>query len=223
MEQILNQIEKILGYKFKNKEFLSIAFTHSSFGHLNQVPYNERQEFLGDSLLNLITTTYLYNNCSLNEGEMSKVRAYLVSCDYLSDIIQELDIIKYLRVASFDPKKSKNAMGDLFEAIIAGIYLDSDYKTAEKFVLKTLKYSKELINEVHLHLTDYKTMLQEIVQKNPKNKLNYELIEKTGPAHAPIFTISLILNGEVLVTKTGRNKKQTENECAKFVIDKNIV
>lgn len=219
----IEKIEQIIGYSFKNKQYLITAFTHSSYGHLKGVENNERQEFLGDSLLNLITTTYLYNNSTLNEGEMSKVRAYLVSCENLSEVINELGLVDSLKVSSFNPHQSKNAMGDLFEALIAGIYLDSDFKTVEKFVLEKLKYSKKLIDTVYNHLTDYKTKLQEIIQQDTNNNFEYIELEKTGPAHMPTFTIAAVLNGKTLVTKTGKNKKETENECAKFIIENNIV
>ncbi len=219
----LTKIEEIIGYSFKNKQYLQTAFTHSSFAHINNVENNERQEFLGDSLLNLITTTFLYNNCSYNEGEMSKIRAYLVSCENLSEVIFRLNLADYLLVQSFNPTQSKNAMGDLFEALIAGIYLDSDYKTVERFVLEKLGYSKELIEQVYNHLTDYKTKLQEIIQQNPHNNFEYVEIDRSGPAHMPTFTIAAVLNGETLVTLSGKNKKETENECAKYIIDNNLV
>lgn len=222
-EHEIKEIEQIIGYTFKNKQFLITAFTHSSYAHLNNKESNERQEFLGDSLLNLITTTFLYNNCSYNEGEMSKIRAYLVSCDNLSELISALKLTKFLKVSSFNPNQSKNAMGDLFEALIAGIYLDSDYKTVENFVIEKLKYSRELIDGVYNHLTDYKTKVQEIVQQNLNNKFEYIELEKIGPAHKPTFTIAAVLNGETLVVKSGSNKKETENECAKHIIENNLI
>lgn len=219
----IEKIEQTIGYTFKNKNYLKVAFTHSSYGHLNNVEYNERQEFLGDSLLNLITTTFLYANTSYSEGEMSKIRAYLVSCENLSEVVSQLGLINFLKVSSFNPKQSKNAMGDLFEALIGGIYLDSDYKTAETFVLNKLQYSKELINKVYSNFSDYKTKLQEIVQQNPNNNFKYVLVEKMGPAHKPTFKVAAILNGETLVEKIGKSKKDTENECAKFIIENNLV
>ncbi len=223
LEKQILEIEKKIGYTFKNKQLLITAFTHSSFAHLRHKDSNERLEFLGDSILNLITTTYLYNCCDFSEGEMSKIRAYLVSCDNLCEVVSSLNIIEYLNVSSFNPNESKNAMGDLFEALVAGVYLDSNYKTAEKFVLEKLKYSKNLINSVYTHLTDYKTKLQEIVQQGHTNKLEYLQVEKKGPAHMPTFTITAVLNGKALVTKTGKNKKDTENECAKYIIENNLV
>ena len=223
LDNEIKKIEEIIGYTFKNKQFLITAFTHSSYGHLKNKEYNERQEFLGDSLLNLITTTYLYNNCDFSEGEMSKIRAHLVSCDNLSEVVSSLNLVGFLKVSSFNPHQSKNAMGDLFEALIAGIYLDSNYKTAESFVVKKLNFSKKLIEEVYNHLTDYKTKLQEIVQQNSNNKFEYVEVEKKGPAHMPTFTIAAVLNGEVVITKTGKNKKETENECAKFIIENNLI
>ena len=223
LETEIKKVEEIIGYKFKNKQFLITAFTHSSFGHLKNIENNERQEFLGDSLLNLITTTFLYNNCNFNEGEMSKIRAYLVSCENLSEVISNLNLVDFLKVSSFNPKQSKNAMGDLFEALIAGIYLDSDYTTAQKFVINKLNFSKELIEKVYYNLTDFKTKLQEIIQQSSSNKLEYLEVEKKGPAHLPTFVISAVLNGKTLVTMSGKNKKETENECAKYIIENKLV
>lgn len=219
----IQNIEQKLNYTYKNKNLLIRAFTHSSFANKNHIESNERLEFLGDSLLNLITTTYLYENCNYDEGTMSKIRAFLVSSNNLSKYIKSNNLIDYLKSDTFNPSNNTNVMGDLYESILASMFLDSDYLVAKTFVATTLNYSKNLIEFVYTHTQDYKTKLQEIVQQNPNNKLEYIVINKSGPAHNPQFEVAITLNGRQLATAIASNKKQAENACAKQIIDNNLV
>ena len=218
MENI-KDIEKKLGIVFKDKSLLTTAFTHSSFANMNNTKSNERLEFLGDSLLNFITTKYLYNNFQLNEGELSKIKAYLVSSDNLSKVIDDLNVIEYLRHGSFDAGKSKNVRCDLFEAILGAVYLDSYFDVAEKFVIEKLQFSKNNIESLMHKVVDYKTKLQEFVQQNGKNTIEYILLKQTGKAHEPNFVVELKIDGKTICNYTANSKKLAENMCAKYALE----
>ena len=212
-------IEQKLGYKWKNKEYLQTAFTHSSFAYSHNLTSNERLEFLGDSILNFCTTKYLFDNYDFAEGVCSKIRAYLVSSEYVSKYIFENQLEKYLLCDNFNPEKSTNVMGDLFESIVGAMFLDSNLEQCKKFVFESLKYSKKLIDSILNITRDYKTELQEYLQKTTGNTLEYVVISKTGPAHNPEFKIAAVVNGKKLATATGSSKKEAENLVAKQALE----
>ena len=172
-KQIL-KIESSLGYSFKNKDLLLQAFTHSSYGKLMNIPYNERLEFLGDSVLQLVTTKYLFNNFDLQEGSLSKIRSFVVSTKNLSKAINDLKLIDYLQYAKSNIKNlSASIKANLFEAILGAIYLESDFEVCYDFVLEKLHYSKKLFEALTIDTKDYKTTLQELIQVDKDNKLEY--------------------------------------------------
>jgi len=219
METIdIEKISSILGYTFKNENVLQTAFTHSSFANTHNLQSNERLEFLGDSVLNFCTTQFLFDNFSFNEGDLSKIRAYLVSSEYVSQYIFNNGLIDFLQCHNFNPKNSTNVMGDLFEAIVGAILIDSDLNQCKKFIYKSLAYSKELIEEVQSKTKDYKTELQELLQKNGSLNLEYKLINKTGPAHLPQFTIAVFIDEKKFATATAKSKKEAENLAAKIAL-----
>lgn len=211
----IDLIKKNLNVKFNNDELLEIAFTHSSYANTHHLKSNERLEFLGDSILNFVTTDFLFNNFDDEEGVLSKLKAYLVSAENLSKIVKNLDIIKQLKCGTFNPKQSKNVMCDLFESIVGAIYLDSGFNSAKKFIYEKLNFTKESIAEQFENIKDYKTKLQEIVQKNGKNTIKYVLIKKTGKDDNPMFTVSLTVDEKVLATCSAKTKKEAESMCAK--------
>lgn len=212
-------IEKKLGYCFKNKQLLLTAFCHSSYANANKIESNERLEFLGDSVLNFITSNYLFQNVNSNEGDLSKIRAYIVSSDNLSAIIHELDILKYLKSNNFNVESSQNVACDLFEAILGAIYLDGGLSSSEKFVNEKLKLDMQSIKSIMDNHRDYKTDLQEYFQQFPNTKIEYVLQEKQGPAHKPTFKVALLINGEQKSAASALSKKQAENEVAKTVLE----
>ena len=180
---------------------------------------NERLEFLGDSVLNFCTTKYLYQNFEFTEGDSSKIRAFVVSSEYVSEYIKNNKLIDYLSCHNFNPKNSTNVMGDLYEAIIGAMFLDSNFDTCEKFIEKSLKFSKELFNQIHLQTKDYKTELQEYVQGQEKMTLEYILIDKTGPAHLPEFTMAVEIDGKQYAKATAKSKKEAENLVAQKALE----
>lgn len=215
----LNFIESKIGYKFKNKNLLIEAFTHSSYANKHMQTSNERLEFLGDSVLNYSTTIYLYNNFGYSEGESSKIRAYLVSSENVSKFIFDNQLENFLLCDNFNPQKSTNVMGDLYESIVGAMLLDSNLEQCQKFVYSSLKYSQQLVKDVLTKTKDYKTELQEIVQKKQNSTLQYVLISKTGPAHLPCFEIEVNIDGVAFGRASARSKKDAENMSAKATIE----
>jgi len=211
------EIEKKLGYKFKDKRFLLTAFTHSSFANNKNIKSNERLEFLGDTVLNSCTTFFLFENFLEAEGELSKVRAYLVSGQNIAQYVDKMEILKYLRSTNFDPNNSESVKCDLFEAIIGAMYLDSNFETCAKFVYEKLNYSKELIQDLMKGGKDFKTRLQEMVQKTGE-KLSYKLISKHGPSHLPTFKVAVLINNKNISESEANTKKQAENLAAEKAI-----
>lgn len=229
------QIEKIIGYQFKNKDLLKTAFTHSSFAYSHNQTSNERLEFLGDSVLNLCTTEYLFKNFDFDEGVSSKIRAYLVSSEYVCEYIKSNNLEKFLQCDNFNPANSTNVMCDLFEAIVGAMYLDSGFEQCKKFIYASLKYSKELVENVKLiivenvnpkttenvNLTkrDYKSELQEYLQQFENMNLEYVQKDKKGPAHQPIYTMAVKINDDFYGKADGKRKKDAENIAAKLTLE----
>jgi len=214
-QEKIKEIEQKLNYTYQNKALLVLAFTHSSYGNLNHMESNERLEFLGDSILHFSTTQYLYNHFNLGEGDLSKVRSYVVSAKNLSKAIQELNVGAYLLYGKNDSKNIPNTIkANLFEAILASIYLDSDFETANHFVLKNLHYTRALFEDLILNTNDYKTKLQELIQVKKNNVLRYVTLKKEGKPHEPIFTVEVTLNDAVIGKGQGKSKKEAENIAA---------
>lgn len=215
----IENIEQIISYRFQNNKLLQTAFTHSSFAYTHGLQNNERLEFLGDSVLNFCTTKFLFDNFDFDEGISSKIRAYLVSSEYVSEYIKNSGLENFLLCDNFDPKKSTNVMGDLFESIVGAILLDGGLDECKKFIFNSLNYSKKLVEDVHLKIRDYKTELQEYLQKSGYLNLEYVLVKKAGPAHDPLFTIQTKIGDKTYALATGKCKKEAENICAKQTLE----
>ena len=211
----------ISGYNFKNKELLKIALTHSSYANENHCTCNERFEFLGDSVLSIIISDYLFRHMpGVNEGELSKIRAALVCEQSLAEMSRMLDIGKNLLLG-----KGEEAMGgrtrasilsDAFEAVLAAIYLDSGLEEAEKWVINLMTPSLKLAIKGKLN-HDYKTLLQEEVQKNA-GKVSYNVIAEKGPDHHKDFEVEVLINGKRVASAFGVNKKDAEQNAARLAL-----
>lgn len=213
-------IENKIGYEFKNKLLLEIAFTHSSVANLINKESNERLEFLGDSILNFLTTEYLYNRFHKQEGFLSKAKAYLVSSKYLSKYIKSLNVINYLHCKTFNPAVSENVMCDLFEAILGAIYLDcNNIDLIRDFIITKLNFDKQDLEHIFDEMQDYKTKLQELIQQNPKDKLEYRVLGKSGPAHQPEFVVGVFVNDQEISVAKANGKKEAENLSAKLAYE----
>lgn len=215
----MENLEKKIGYTFKNKELLKTALTHSSFANEQggNVKYNERLEFLGDSVLGIITAEYLFiNHRDFPEGELTKVRSALVCEKALFNFATELGLGEYLFLgkgeANTGGRERPSILADAFEALIAAIYLDGGMEQAKAFVLRFIKKAQNEAIEVN---TDYKTKLQEIIQKNPEERVEYVIIDETGPDHDKRFIVGVKLNSNIIGKGEGRSKKQAEQLAAK--------
>ena len=214
----LEILEKNIGYTFKNKALLKNALTHTSYAYENHIQSNEKLEFLGDSILEFLSSKYIYNNYpKLKEGEMTKVRATVVCEDSLYKIADKHNFSDFLYVGKSERMHQGNRkiaiMADSVEAVIAAIYFDSGLEEAEKFIISNLKEEIEIATK-NVGIKDHKTVLQEKLQVNGNVNIKYEIINETGPDHDKTFTAEVKLDGKVLAVGKGKTKKQAEMNAA---------
>ncbi len=219
----LELFEKEIGYCFNNKELLQNALTHTSYAYEKNVSSNEKLEFLGDSILEFLSSKYLYENYkNLNEGEMTKVRASVVCEKSLYKIAIRHNFSDFLYLGKSErvgnTKVKQAILADSVEAIIAAMYIDGGLEVAEQFIVKNLK---EEMNEASKHVgeKDHKTVLQELLQKNGNVCIAYHIIAESGPDHQKIFTAEVCYNGTKLATGVGTSKKLAEMEAAKNALE----
>ncbi len=219
----LKKLEQEIGYEFKNKEILKKALTHTSYAYEKNLESNEKLEYLGDSILEFISSKYLYNNYKkLNEGEMTKVRAAVVCEESLYKIALKHNFSDFLYLgkseSSNNAHSSKAILADSVEAVIASIYLDSNLEEAEKFIIKNLE---EEINNAskNVGIKDYKTVLQEMLQVNGNVNIKYYIIKESGPDHNKLFESKVECNGKILGYGKGKTKKASEMMAAKNAIE----
>ncbi len=218
-----SKLEEQLEYTFKNKELLKTALTHTSYAYEKNVQSNEKLEFLGDSILEFVSSVYLYSNYSnLKEGEMTKVRAQVVCEESLYKVAKSHDFSDFLRLGKSEKMsggKIKTAiLADSVEALIAAMYLDGGLEPAEKFIIKNLKEEIKIASK-NVGQKDYKTVLQEILQKHGDVDIKYNITKETGPDHDKVFEAEVLYNKKVLAEGTGKSKKHAEMEAAKHAIE----
>ena len=218
-------IEESIGYTFKNKSLLDEALTHISYAHEKGVNSNEKLEFLGDSILEFISSKYLYNKFpKLKEGELTKLRAQVVCEDSLYEVAKKHNISQYIKVGHSESlsggKNKPTILADSIEAIIAAIYFDGGLDKAEKFIIENLAEAMEIASH-NVGQKDYKTVLQEKFQKNGDVHIEYKVIGEQGPDHDKIFTSEVAVNGKVLASGTGKSKKLAEMQAAKKALEDN--
>lgn len=217
-------LEKKLGYKFNNEKLLKNALTHSSYANevRNGITSNERLEFLGDSVLSVIVADYLFKNFTdIPEGELTKLRASLVCEKSLCAFSREISLGEFLFLGKGEEKgggrERDSILADAFEAVLGAIYLDGGMEAASKHVLRFVKAElKHTDDEV---FKDYKTALQEIIQRNPEESVSYILKGESGPDHNKIFEVEVHLNSNVIGVGKGKNKKQAEQMAAKQALE----
>lgn len=221
----MTDLQNKIGYQFKNPALLNEALTHSSYAneHKSQhIKYNERLEFLGDSVLSIVVSDYIYKNCpELPEGELTKLRASLVCEKSLYEFAKKIDLGKYLILSKGERNNGgadrPSILSDAFEALIAAIYIDGGIEPASKhilnFVIPAIKNSKKK------KINDYKTTLQEIIQKNPGERLEYVLVKESGPDHNKHFVVEVHLNSNVIGKGGGRSKKEAEQQAAREALE----
>ena len=216
----LQLFEKHIGIRFRKLDLLNLAFSHRSFANENGggVDNNEKLEFLGDSVLGLVASEYLYLTLTDKaEGDLARIKSFVVSEDSLAEIAKSIKVDNFILIGKgeeYSGGRSKKAiLADCMEAIIGAYYLDSGFKASKNFVLK---YLVPEINKVleDRHKKDYKTLLQEFVQKKFKSYPRYSLVKKTGPDHDRTFWIHVGINGKDYGPGQGKNKKEAEQNAA---------
>ncbi len=219
----LDRLEESIGYIFKNKLLLKNALTHTSYANENNVKSNEKLEFLGDSILEFISSKYIYTKYpNLKEGEMTKVRADVVCERSLYKVALKHNFSDFLFIGKSQIINKGNErpsiLADSIEAVIAAIYFDSGLEEAEKFIIENLKKYIEIASK-HVGMKDHKTVLQEKLQVHGDVKIKYDIIKESGPDHDKTFTARVSLNGNVLADGNGRTKKEAEMEAAKKALE----
>ena len=215
----MGKLEESIGYTFKNKELLKTALTHTSYAYEHNVESNEKLEFLGDSILEFISSIYLFNNYkNLKEGEMTKVRATVVCEKSLYKIAKMHNFSDFLYLGKSEKQTGGEnrpaILADSVEAVIAAIYIDGGLEEAKKIIIENLKEEIELASK-NVGQKDYKTVLQEKLQEHGEVEIKYTIINETGPDHDKTFEAKVECNNRLLATGKGKSKKQAEMEAAR--------
>ena len=219
----LEKLEKNIGYKFKNIELLKNALTHTSYAYEHGVASNEKLEFLGDSILEFVSSEYMYKKyTNLQEGELTKVRAAVVCENSLYKIALLHNFSEFLYLGKSEivtgGRKRKAILADSVEAVIAAMFIDGGLEPAKKFIIENLKDEIEQATK-HVGEKDYKTVLQEELQKNGEVKIEYKIIGEKGPDHDKTFKAEVCLNGKKLAEGIGKSKKSAEMQAAKVALE----
>ena len=215
----MNNLEKSIDYTFKDKRLLKCALTHTSFANESKTPSNERLEFLGDSVLSFFVSDHIFKYYKdMPEGELTRLRSSLVCEAALCVFAREIGLGDNLLLGKGEEKSGgrnrDSILADAFEALLAAIFLDGGAENAKKFVYKFVL--RELENKDINHSNkDYKTLLQEIIQRNPEEVISYILTGESGPDHDKTFEVEVHLNSNVIGKGSGKSKKAAEEAAAK--------
>lgn len=224
--ELLEEIQEKIEYKFKDINLLNWALTHSSYANeykKQKIVYNERLEFLGDSILGLVVSDYIYKEYpKYPEGDLTKLRATVVCEPSLSFLAKNIDLGKYLLLGkgenSTGGRERVSILADAFEALIGAIYLDGAMESAKTFVLYHLEPAIEgAVNGIELFI-DYKTQLQEILQKKNSGKILYKVVREEGPDHNKSFYTEVYVKEVILGKGIGKSKKDAEQDAAKSAL-----
>lgn len=218
----LKEFQPTIGYEFRNISYLEQAMTHSSYSGGKNNGSNERLEFLGDSVLQLTVSQYLFTEMNEEpEGGMTKLRASIVCENSLYNFAKKIDLGKYLMLGKGEEmtggRDRRSILADAFEALIAAIFLDGGMEEARRFILGFMP-SIEALKSGKVKLGDYKTILQEIIQQNPEEHISYEVSESEGDNHHKLFYATVLLNGQGIGKGMGHSKKEAEQAAAKEAI-----
>lgn len=217
----MKQLQKTIGYSFKNEQYLKTALTHSSFANERRCKSYERLEFLGDSVLSIIISDYLFEAMKNNdEGDLSRIRSTLVCEETLAELARKIGIGRVMLLGNGEEKAGSreraSILADMFEAVLAAVYLDSDLDTARKYLLDIFdeKLKSAINNKTD---KDYKTRFQEKMQKrfHDKTRIDYKTVSESGPEHMKSFVVELWVNGKKISRGEGNSKKEAEQTAAK--------
>lgn len=218
----MTEFEKTIGYEFKNKKLIGIALTHSSYGNERGCEDNERLEFLGDSVLGMITGEYLYSMLpKSHEGSLTKLRASLVCEQSLFEIAKKINLPSFVLLGHGEEKNGgrnrPSVISDAFEALLAAIYLDSGLDYAREWLLALMKDAfKDAMTGKRNR--DYKTELQELIQRDHSGEISYRVAAETGPDHNKRFKMEVLLDSRVIGKATGASKKEAEQSAARMAL-----
>ncbi len=218
----LSSLEEKIGYSFRNKELLKRALTHSSYSGGKNNGSNERLEFLGDSVLQMTVSMYLFTNMkTVPEGGLTKLRASIVCENSLYGFAKKIGLGEYLYLGKGEEvtggRDRRSILADAFEALLAAVYLDGGSDEAAKIILSFVP-SVEALKSGKVSLGDYKTILQEIIQQNPEEKISYDVHENGDNHHTKSFSADVLLNGQIIGSGTGLSKKEAEQAAAKEAV-----
>lgn len=220
----MKELQKNIGYSFQNEELLKNALTHSSYAHEHKHPEwcNERLEFLGDSILSIVVSDYLFHSYPQTpEGELTRIRAASVCEKALCRFAKAIHLGEFLLLSRGEMntggRNRPSILADAFEALIAAIYLDGGMDPAKAFILQYV--TPALQQKQKGAYKDFKTLLQEVIQQNPEDRLTYLLVEESGPDHDKCFKYEVHINSNLVGTGVGRSKKEAEQAAAKEALE----
>ncbi len=218
----LTELQQRIGYSFNNVAYLQRAMTHSSYAGGKNNGSNERLEFLGDSVLQITVSLFLFTNMAEEpEGQLTKLRASLVCENSLYSFAKKIDLGAFILLGKGEEmtggRDRRSILADAFEALIAAIFLDGGMDEAQKFILGFMP-SIEALKSGKVKLGDYKTILQEIIQQNPEEHVSYVISDEEGEGHHKIFHANVMLNGQCIGKGKGQSKKEAEQAAAKEAI-----
>ena len=223
----MQALETKLGYTFRDPSLLRAALYHSSYANEHRgggMRSNDRLEFLGDAVLGVVTADYLFRkHPNLPEGDLTRLRAALVCEDSLHEVAQSLELGRHLKLGRGEEqgggRRRPSILADATESVFAAVYLDGGMEAASELIHRVLldKGREEAVEE---RRRDFKTELQELVQRKSGSTLGYRLVGSTGPDHAKVFEAAVLLNGEVFSTGTGHSKKEAEQAAAGAALEK---
>ncbi|MFC1540711.1 ribonuclease III, partial [Candidatus Margulisiibacteriota bacterium] len=220
----LHECEKKLGTSFLNKVLLNQSLTHSSYGHEQKIPDNERLEFLGDAILKLVVSEYVYHKFPERaEGDLTKIRAAVISDETLANVGRKLNLGSYLLLSANEKRtggmRRKSNLANTLEAVIGAVFLDSGIGKSREMILGFLASEIEKVSRVG-YITDFKSTVQEYAQKRKWELPRYRVIRETGPKHRRVFWMEVKIQGKRYGTGRGRNKKEAEQRAAMHALSR---
>ncbi len=218
----MTEVEKKIGYEFKKLRYLERALTHSSYANEKRTQSNERLEFLGDSVLSLIVSNYLFHKLSRkDEGDLTKIRSTLVCESALAEVAKKIDLGNLILLGRGEEmtggRERASVVSDAFEALLAAIYLDGGFEAAENWLMSLMAEELE-VGCTGKYYKDYKTILQEEMQKRSGSRVSYRMTGAKGLEHSKIFAVEVIVDGNVCGSGTGTSKKEAEQAAAEAAL-----